>query len=71
MCTSKPKPPKVVERDPVKEAAEAERLAAIEANKELAGRRQRYRASSLSTFGGRGHAGPARESAIAKASPGP
>lgn len=54
MCTSRPKPPKVVERDPVKEAAEAERLANEEANITLADRRKRLRASMLSVTGGRG-----------------
>lgn len=46
-----PKPPPVVQRDPVAEAAAAEAKSQQEANKGIASRRKRLRESSLFTAG--------------------
>lgn len=55
MCkVSQPKPPPVVVRDPVKEAADAANEAAGKANMELATKRKRRRESSLLTVGAQG-----------------
>lgn len=54
MCTSRPRPPPVVERDPVKEAADAANEAQGRANAQIAQRRQRMRGNSLFTNGPRG-----------------
>lgn len=57
MCKPKaPKPPPVVVRDPVKEAADAANEAAGKANMELASKRKRRRESSLLTVGAQGSA---------------
>ena len=59
MCMPKaPKPPAVVVRDPVKEAADAANEAAGKANMSLAAKRRRRRASSLITTGAQGYNGP-------------
>lgn len=57
MCSSKPKTPAVVVRDPVAEAKQADATAQAEANKALASRRKRLKGSSLFTVGPRGIAG--------------
>jgi hypothetical protein len=55
MCKPKmPKPPPVVVRDPVKEAADAANEAAGKANQEMAAKRKRRRESSLLTVGAQG-----------------
>jgi len=59
MCGKAPKAPKVVQRDPVAEQAEAERKAAIEANAEIASTRRRRQRSTLLTAGAAGSTAPA------------
>jgi hypothetical protein len=54
MCTSRPKPPQVIERDPVREAADAANEAQGRANAQIAQTRQRRRGNSLFTNGPRG-----------------
>lgn len=65
MCSSKPKPPKVVRRDPVAEAKAAEARAQSEANRATAARRKRLRNSSLFTVGQAGISGSPVYSAYA------
>lgn len=67
MCTSKPKPPPVVVRDPVADAAKADNDAQALANAETALRRKRLRANSLFTTGPRGAGGAPAFSAYAAA----
>lgn len=67
MCTSKPKPPPVIVRDPVADAAKAANDAQALANAETAARRRRLRASSLFTTGPRGASGAPAFSAYAAA----
>lgn len=67
MCGSKPKPPPVVYRDPVADAAAAANQAQGAANAETAARRKRLKASSLFTQGPRGVAGSPAFSAYAEA----
>lgn len=55
MCKPKqPKPPPVVVRDPIQEAADAENEAAGKANQALAAKRRARQASSLITMGAQG-----------------
>lgn len=54
MCTSKPKTPAVVVRDPVAEAKQADATAQAAANVETANRRKRLKGQSLFTVGARG-----------------
>lgn len=67
MCTSKPKPPPVVVRDPVADAAAADNAAQAKANAETAQRRKLLRANSLFTTGARGNSADPRFSAYAQA----
>jgi hypothetical protein len=67
MCGSKPKPPPVIVRDPVADAATAANDAQKTANAETAARRKRLKGSSLFTSGARGTPGAARFSAYAEA----
>ncbi|MFT3806097.1 hypothetical protein [Arenimonas sp.] len=68
MCkASTPKPPPVVERDPVKEAADAANESQGKANAEIAMRRKKLRMSSLFTVGARGLAGSPTNTAFAQA----
>ncbi|WP_353094955.1 hypothetical protein [Methylibium sp.] len=71
MCTSRPRPPQVVERDPVREAAEAANEAQGRANAQIAARRQRMKGNSLFTNGPRGLFGGDRSAfgAFASAQP--
>lgn len=55
MCSSKPKTPDVVTRDPVAEAQKAAALAAQKANKETAAVRRRRQGQSMDTNGGTGY----------------
>lgn len=58
MCMPKPpKPPAVIVRDPVKEAADAANTAQASANSEIAAKRVRRKGQSLYTTGARGTAG--------------
>lgn len=69
MCMVKtPKPPKVIERDPIKEAADAANVSQGKANAEMAKRRKKLRSNSLYTMGGSGTGGGAY-SAAAMATP--
>lgn len=68
MCMSKPKPPPVVYRDPVADAAKAAGEAQQGANASIASRRKRLQASSLFTTGARGAGGSPAHSAYAEAS---
>jgi hypothetical protein len=69
MCGKKPKAPKVVQRDPVKEAEAAANAAAVKANAETANRRRRRQESSLlAAAGAKGVGGKARASLLAQAS---
>lgn len=53
MCAPKaPKPPKVVERDPIKEAADAANISQGKANAAIALRRQKLKGASLYTGAG-------------------
>lgn len=66
MCkVSAPKPPPVVQRDPAKEAADAEAKSQQEANKAIASRRKRLNESSLFTIGQAGVRGVPAYSAYA------
>lgn len=67
MCTSKPKPPPVVYRDPVADAVQAQNAAQGVSNAETAARRKRLKASSLFTTGQRGTGGAPAFSAYAQA----
>jgi hypothetical protein len=67
MCSSKPKPPKVVVRDPVADAAKAANDAQREANAATATRRKKLRSNSLFTVGARGITGNPTFSAYAAA----
>lgn len=67
MCMSKPKPPPVVYRDPVADAAQAANDAQASANSETAARRKRLRSSSLFTRGPGGTSGAPAFSAYAEA----
>lgn len=67
MCTSKPKPPPVVVRDPVADAAAAANTSQAKANAEIAARRKKARANSLFTVGARGVTGSPVNSAYAQA----
>jgi len=67
MCTSKPKPPKVVVRDPVADAAKAANDAQAAANAETATRRKKLRSNSLFTVGAQGLTGNPIHSAYAAA----
>ncbi len=70
MCSLKqPKPPKVVERDPVAEAAEAANVSQGKANAQLAQRRKKLRANSLYTTGGAGIPAASAYASAAYASP--
>ncbi|HEY1139953.1 MAG TPA: hypothetical protein VGE88_07070 [Lysobacter sp.] len=60
-----PKPPPVVQRDPVAEQKQAEATAQSEANKAIASRRKRLRESSLFTVGQAGVRGGPGYSAYA------
>lgn len=60
-----PKPPAVVQRDPVAEQKQAEATAQSEANKAIASRRKRLRDSSLFTVGQGGVRGAPAFSAYA------
>jgi hypothetical protein len=64
---SKPKPPPVVVRDPVADAAAADNAAQAKANAETAARRKQLRANSLFTTGPGGSPGDPRFSAYAQA----
>lgn len=55
MCSSSPKTPDVVRRDPVAEAEKAASLAAKKANKEKAAVRRRQQGQSMETNGGAGY----------------
>lgn len=55
MCSSAPKTPDVVTRDPVMEAQAAAARAAKKANKETAAIRRRQQGSSMETNGGMGY----------------
>ena len=68
MCGSKPKAPKVVERDPVAEQRRAEAEATIAENRERSNTRRRRQRSSLLTLGAGGAADPGR-SLLAQATP--
>lgn len=60
MCMVKtPKPPKVIERDPIKEAADAANVSQGKANAQMAQRRKKLRSNSLYTMGGSGTGGSA------------
>lgn len=64
MCSIKPpKPPKVIERDPIKEAADAANISQGKANAQMAQRRKKLRSNSLYTMGGAGSSGSAYASA--------
>lgn len=67
MCVSKPKPPPVVVRDPVADAAKAANEAQAKANAETAARRRKQRGSSLFTVGGAGLPASPVQSAYAAA----
>mgnify|MGYP001809850077 CR=1 FL=1 len=71
MCTSRPTPPQVVQRDPVQEAADAANVAQARANAATAQRRQRMKGNSLFTNGPRGLFGGDRSAfgAFASAQP--
>ena len=65
MCTSKPKPPPVVVRDPVADQKQADAEAQMKSNAEIATRRRRLRASNLFTIGEAGVRGSPYYSAYA------
>lgn len=65
MCTSKPKPPPVVVRDPVADQRAAEAESQKAANAGIAARRRKLRASNLFTLGGPGVTGTPTYSAYA------
>lgn len=67
MCSSKPKPPKVIVRDPVADAAQAANESQAKANAEVALRRKKLRSNSLFTVGARGITGNPVNSAYAAA----
>ena len=67
MCSSKPKPPPVVVRDPVADAAKAANDAQRAANAQTATRRKKLRSNSLFTVGARGITGNPTFSAYAAA----
>jgi hypothetical protein len=67
MCGSKPKPPPVVVRDPVADAAKAANDAQKVANAQTALRRKKLRSNSLFTVGPRGVPGNPAYSAYAEA----
>ena len=67
MCGSKPKPPQVVQRDPVADAAKAANEAQAKANAETATRRKAMRKNSLFTVGPRGVSSAPAYSAYARA----
>ena len=67
MCSSKPKPPPVVVRDPVADAAAAANVSQAKANSEIAMRRKKLKANSLFTVGPRGVPGNPALSAYAQA----
>ena len=56
MCSAPkpPKPPKVIERDPIKEAADAANVSQGKANAAIALRRQKLKGASLYTGAGMG-----------------
>lgn len=55
MCSSSPKTPDVVTRDPVADANKAAAMAAKKANKETAAVRRRQQGQSMETNGGTGY----------------
>lgn len=69
MCGASPQVPKVVQRDPIAEQAQADALAQQKANSEIATRKRRRQRSSLLTSGATGSAAPAN-SLLAQAQPG-
>ncbi len=70
MCMVKtPKPPKVIERDPIKEAADAANVSQGKANAQMAQRRKKLRSNSLYTMGGSGVGGGSAYAQAAMAVP--
>lgn len=67
MCGSKPKTPEVIERDPIREAADAENVAAGRSNADLAKKRKTRKQSSLLAQGAQGYTGPAANTLLAQA----
>lgn len=69
MCGKAPKAPEVVKRDPIAEQKQAEALAQVKANTELAAVRRRRQRSSLLPSGAKGVTGAPPPSLLAQAKP--